>query len=118
MEGGCERESVVLRRRQTGKQGGTEGGLLAHLSIGFEHTTFAASHVHCAARRRKYRLRRGAVGGSGRRPVRAVDTRIGVAAAGVGEVGDWRDKMGKTHPGWKDVMKKVQKVPGSRISGW
>ena len=24
--------------------------------------------------------------------------------AGSGEVGDWRDKMSKTHPGWKDVM--------------
>ena len=22
-----------------------------------------------------------------------------------GEVGDWRDKMAKTHPGWKDIMK-------------
>lgn len=38
--------------------------------------------------------------------------------AGVGEVGEWRDKMSKTHPGWKDVMKKVQQVPGSRIQGW
>jgi hypothetical protein len=25
--------------------------------------------------------------------------------AGSGEVGDWRDKMGKSHPGWKDIMK-------------
>ena len=38
--------------------------------------------------------------------------------AGVGEVGEWRDKMSKTHPGWKDVMKKVQQVPGSQIKGW
>jgi len=22
-----------------------------------------------------------------------------------GEVGDWRDKMSKTHPGWTDIMK-------------
>ncbi len=22
-----------------------------------------------------------------------------------GEVGEWRDKMAKTHPGWKDIMK-------------
>jgi hypothetical protein len=22
-----------------------------------------------------------------------------------GEVGDWIDKMGKTHPGWTDIMK-------------
>ena len=26
-----------------------------------------------------------------------------------GEVGDWRDKMSKTHPGWKDVMGQVKK---------
>jgi hypothetical protein len=25
--------------------------------------------------------------------------------AGSGEVGEWRDKMSKTHPGWTDVMK-------------
>lgn len=24
---------------------------------------------------------------------------------GTGEVGDFRDKMAKTHPGWKDIMK-------------
>jgi len=24
---------------------------------------------------------------------------------GTGEVGDFRDKMTKTHPGWKDIMK-------------
>jgi len=34
--------------------------------------------------------------------------------AGVGnhvtEVGDWRDKMSKTHPGWKDVIGRVGKV--------
>ena len=36
--------------------------------------------------------------------------------AGVGEVGDWRDKMSKTHPGWGDIMKnKVAKAPGSRV---
>ena len=29
--------------------------------------------------------------------------------AGSGEVGDWRDKMSKTHPGWKDVMSNVKK---------
>ena len=29
--------------------------------------------------------------------------------AGAGEVGDWRDKMSKTHPGWKDVMGQVKK---------
>jgi hypothetical protein len=36
--------------------------------------------------------------------------------AGVGEVGDWKDKMSKTHPGWADIMKnKVSKAPGSRV---
>ena len=38
--------------------------------------------------------------------------------AGAGEVGDRRDKMSKTHPGWKDVMGKVKQVPGSNIQGW
>ena len=28
----------------------------------------------------------------------------------VAEVGDWRDKMSKTHPGWKDVIGRVGKV--------
>ena len=36
--------------------------------------------------------------------------------AGVGEVGDWKDKMNKTHPGCADIMKnKVSKAPGSRV---
>ena len=33
-------------------------------------------------------------------------------AGDVAEVGDWRDKMSKTHPGWKDVMNKVKETPG------
>ena len=28
----------------------------------------------------------------------------------VAEVGDWRDKMSKTHPGWKDVIGRAGKV--------
>ena len=33
-----------------------------------------------------------------------------------GEVGDWRDKMAKTHPGWKDVMKNkvIPKAPRNK----
>ena len=31
------------------------------------------------------------------------DWQAGVASAG--EVGEWRDKMAKTHPGWTDIMK-------------
>jgi hypothetical protein len=35
--------------------------------------------------------------------------------AGVGEVGDWRNKMNKTHPGWGDIMNRVSKLPGSNV---
>lgn len=35
--------------------------------------------------------------------------------AGVGEVGDWRNKMDKTHPGWGEIMNKVSKIPGSNV---
>ncbi len=35
--------------------------------------------------------------------------------AGVGEVGDWRNKMNKTHPGWGDIMNRVSKAPGSKV---
>jgi len=31
-----------------------------------------------------------------------------------GEVGDWRDKMSKTHPGWTDIMKN-KIVPQAKI---
>jgi len=36
--------------------------------------------------------------------------------AGAGEVGEWRDKMAKTHPGWKDIMKNkvIPKAPHNR----
>ncbi len=34
---------------------------------------------------------------------------------GVGEVGEWRNKMGKTHPGWNDIMHKIKNVPGSQV---
>ena len=37
------------------------------------------------------------------------DWTAGVAS--MGEVGDWRDKMKKTHPGWADVMGQVKKNP-------
>ena len=35
--------------------------------------------------------------------------------AGVGEVGHWKNKMGKTNPGWSDIMTRASKVPGSTI---
>ena len=33
-----------------------------------------------------------------------------------GEVGEWRDKMAKTHPGWKDIMKNkvIPKAPRNK----
>ena len=34
---------------------------------------------------------------------------------GVGEVGEWRDTLRKTKPGWNDVLRKAQKAPGSRV---
>ena len=39
--------------------------------------------------------------------------------AGSGEVGDWRDKMNKSHPGWGDIMRnKLYKVPGAVNDGY
>ena len=31
------------------------------------------------------------------------------------EVGDWRDKLRKTKPGWNDVLEKAQTAPGSKV---
>ena len=31
---------------------------------------------------------------------------------GTGEVGEWKDKLNNKHPGWKEVLKKVEKAPG------
>lgn len=35
--------------------------------------------------------------------------------AGSGEVGDWRNKMDKTHPGWGEHMRKMANMPGSQV---
>ncbi|AIR93580.1 transcriptional regulator [Prochlorococcus phage P-TIM68] len=35
--------------------------------------------------------------------------------AGVGEVGEWTDKLKTKYPGWNDVLRKAQKAPGSKI---
>jgi len=35
--------------------------------------------------------------------------------AGVGEVGDWQNKLKKSHPGWNDVLHRAKKMPGSTI---
>tara|TARA_B100001250_G_scaffold44700_1_gene35125 strand:- start:1747 stop:1989 length:243 start_codon:yes stop_codon:yes gene_type:complete len=36
--------------------------------------------------------------------------------AGVGEVGDWQNKLVAKNPGWNDVLRKASKAPGSRIT--
>ena len=36
-------------------------------------------------------------------------------AAGVGEVGEWADKMMKSHPGFNDVLRKASKMPGATV---
>ena len=41
------------------------------------------------------------------------DWNAGVAASQ--EVGDFRDKMKRTHPGWNDVLHKASKAPGSKV---
>jgi hypothetical protein len=35
--------------------------------------------------------------------------------AGVGEVGDWQNKLVSKHPGWNDVLRQASKAPGSRV---
>ena len=34
---------------------------------------------------------------------------------GVGEVGEWKDKLRKKYPGWNDVINKVNKTPGATV---
>ena len=41
------------------------------------------------------------------------DWQAGCASAQ--EVGEWKHKMSKTHPGWNDIMTRVSKTPGSTI---
>lgn len=35
--------------------------------------------------------------------------------ASIGEVGDWQNKLKKSHPGWNDVLHRAKKMPGSNI---
>ena len=35
--------------------------------------------------------------------------------AGVGEVGDWRNKLTSKHPSWNTILEKVSKAPGSNV---
>ena len=35
--------------------------------------------------------------------------------AGVGEGGEFQDKLKKSHPGWNDVLYKASKMPGATV---
>jgi len=35
--------------------------------------------------------------------------------AGIGEVGDWRNKLTSKHPSWNEVLGRAQKMPGSTV---
>ena len=35
--------------------------------------------------------------------------------AGVGEVGDWQQKLVNKNLGWNDVLRKASKAPGSKV---
>ena len=35
--------------------------------------------------------------------------------AGIGEVGDWRNKLVSKKPGWNDVLHKASQAPGSKV---
>ena len=35
--------------------------------------------------------------------------------AGIGEGGEWKDKLISRNPGWNDVLYKASKSPGSRV---
>ena len=35
--------------------------------------------------------------------------------AGVGEVGDWQQKLKKSKPGWNDVLRRAAQQPGATV---
>ena len=35
--------------------------------------------------------------------------------AGIGEVGDWQNKLIQKNPGWNDVLRKASKAPGALV---
>ncbi len=41
------------------------------------------------------------------------DWQAGVA--GVGEVGEWKDKLNKSHPSWNTILDRAGKMPGSNV---
>ena len=34
---------------------------------------------------------------------------------GVGEVGEWKDKLGKSKPGWNEVLDRASRQPGATV---
>ena len=34
---------------------------------------------------------------------------------GVGEVGEWKDKLRKSKPGWNEVLERAGKMPGANV---
>ncbi len=38
-----------------------------------------------------------------------------ITCPGVGEVGDWRNKLVAKNPGWNDVLGRAAKMPGSNV---
>jgi hypothetical protein len=35
---------------------------------------------------------------------------------GSGEVGEWKDKLNKSHPSWNTVLERANKMPGANVS--
>ena len=35
--------------------------------------------------------------------------------AGIGEVGDWKNKLISRKPGWNEVLERASKSPGSKV---
>jgi len=35
--------------------------------------------------------------------------------AGVGEVGEWKDKLRKSKPGWNEVLDRAGRMPGANV---
>lgn len=35
--------------------------------------------------------------------------------ASTGELGEWKDKLRKSKPGWNEILKKAEKTPGGRV---
>ena len=35
--------------------------------------------------------------------------------ASAGELGEWKDKLRMSKPGWNEILKKAEKTPGGRV---